>query len=702
VAFTTISPYVSVIGPEDTMMETPTSPPQPSQLSFDVLFSIFTFISPRKHIPNIFEDDDTVDDDTFDDNLDMWRSSARSLAFSQVCRHWRQVALAIPSIWSTPFFRHQSLGMLMLDRAEQAPLTIVWPPVIEREAYRWFWDDSFLRTLDKRAWSATSFLQAKREYSWRDDKLLSSRDKRSRSAMSFVQTIGDHVQHIEALDVEVHENDQDLHVICEHVVSHSRILSKLHICVNVAQNDEPVWYRFDTRILDFRKIELSARATAFTHLSLTNCFVHFPAMVMQHLTSLSLDLGRTDQRISQDELLNLIKAAPFLESISLSSAIGEASNTDDPSPNWKPIELSQLRFFFVDDVMMALMRLLENVGISAAQTCRISIQRSYEDIDGSGELTTFMKMFLQDCIRKAHKFPRFTVAQWDNRLFLSADTGPAGSRCPADYVFLGSLPYWDPYETGLTLRREFMPQVITLITQTAWLSLRILEIQLYDFKLDYGSTFDDTPPRGFPFGEHPKEMEAVPSRQQCIELLTSVPQLEMLKLIGDTAGRAFLSALTPPRATSVNDDVEEPSHVNDTRPSEEDDIAESTASTDNGWSQLCPALRSLHLYEMSLALGRGDLVDQPNDIIDSLEVLLSSRYKDGRPIVKLRVTEAELQDDTPEEEDGWRHHFERWVMNVHLDSLRNTESDDDNERATIAWVKGEDGWRIESSDTFTK
>lgn len=58
------------------------------------------------------------------------QQSGRIVRLSLVCRHWRQVALAFPSLWSTIQLRHEStynfeFASLCLERSKFSPLTIV-------------------------------------------------------------------------------------------------------------------------------------------------------------------------------------------------------------------------------------------------------------------------------------------------------------------------------------------------------------------------------------------------------------------------------------------------------------------------------------------------------------------------------------------------------------------------------------------------
>jgi hypothetical protein len=98
------------------------SKPGTSQLSYDVLGYIFAFVAP---IP--------YKQDTFERTTFLYKQEhlpfVHFLAFSQVCRHWRRVALAIPTLWSSPLLYHLELGGLMLERSGKAPLTVMWPPI---------------------------------------------------------------------------------------------------------------------------------------------------------------------------------------------------------------------------------------------------------------------------------------------------------------------------------------------------------------------------------------------------------------------------------------------------------------------------------------------------------------------------------------------------------------------------------------------
>jgi hypothetical protein len=51
----------------------------------------------------------------------LMRKKRRWYSFSQVCRHWRQIALDDPRLWSTIDFDHTS-ALCMLERSKDAPL----------------------------------------------------------------------------------------------------------------------------------------------------------------------------------------------------------------------------------------------------------------------------------------------------------------------------------------------------------------------------------------------------------------------------------------------------------------------------------------------------------------------------------------------------------------------------------------------------
>jgi hypothetical protein len=54
------------------------------------------------------------------------RIGSASLAFSQVCRRWRAVALKAALLWNTPPFRCLELAKKFIARANSAPLNIYW------------------------------------------------------------------------------------------------------------------------------------------------------------------------------------------------------------------------------------------------------------------------------------------------------------------------------------------------------------------------------------------------------------------------------------------------------------------------------------------------------------------------------------------------------------------------------------------------
>jgi hypothetical protein len=219
---------------------------------------------------------------------------------------------------------------------------------------------------------------------------------------------------------------------------------------------------------------------------------------------------------------------------------------------------------------------------------------------------------------------------------------PHGDLAGCGTSYMDQAASKSPGSPGCKISTEIydlqVTEIYKLITQYGdWSRLRILEIQLYDRKLASPHSF---PPgrisksRGFPLHEIPWP-GTIPTAAQCVALLEAIPNLDMLKLIGDTSGRVFLGALSglTPHGHKLKDDKR--------------NSVRNYQTNNRGLApKHCPTLQTLHLHSMSLALGSGPWPRRPsmvvNRVSDLLQVVLRSRRAQELPIHNLNVTRAEL------------------------------------------------------------
>jgi hypothetical protein len=572
-----------------------------SQLSYDIWVYIFSLVGPKTYSPNTFVD-------VHDDFIKL-PPSTHSFAFSQVCQQWRSTALSIPSLWSTPLFNDSRLGALMLDRASKTPLTIIWPSMgapLRR--------DHNVNPLPSRA--------------------------STQQGTAFIAILKDRVEQVAGLDLVSQEPAFDLDVMCRHVLSHSKMLTKVRIRYVPIAIESTSQYASPC-IMDYRDLELPLGIAAITYLSMRDCFIMLPRTRIQHIQTLIIDFFWTTVRVSLDDLMDLLQGTPALVSLNLVWAIG---NSLDSSSHRKPAELTSLRSLEIRDSPLASANLLAYLQMPYVHSYTISLMNLPDDASSPNDIMNHMETLMHYTVEVAQAYPRLAVVQ-------AADGNPATTTISAGPMpdVEGSLLVTDMFEVSAALEDDhFLGIVFGFIPRFGnWSSLRSFEIQLWDPKLENGGDEYEEYTTGFPRVE--VHDGGIPTHEQCVRLLSAMPALEMLTLNGDTSGRVFLASLTRTDGKIHNT---------------QEGFAEKAP---NNTPLLCLGLKTLRLYKLSLAMEREDMPDDVNGIIEALGLFLRLRKTHGVPIRQLQAIQAQLNGEHEEEVDDWQNHFLQWVDQVELD-----------------------------------
>jgi hypothetical protein len=270
------------------------------QLSHDVLAYTFAFVGSESFLP-------ATSFPTVDNPSPRPAPPAHYLAFSQVCRNWREIALGTPALWNHPLFDHPELGVLMLERARNSPLTVNWPPHrVERR-----------QAIDRLARTHTGASND-----------LSQEPK-------FVDAFNDHVAQISSLDLRLQEDE--IKEICDLVFSTSKMLRKAHLHCIFQGRFDPAF------VMDYGK---SFVAASLQELHLLDCYLHLPSSAMLCIVTLEIQISLSGLPVTMHEILDLLSRTPALESLHLDGAIGTI-----PSNRAKndAVSLAQLRSIFIHD-----------------------------------------------------------------------------------------------------------------------------------------------------------------------------------------------------------------------------------------------------------------------------------------------------------------------------------------------------------------
>jgi hypothetical protein len=622
------------------------------QLPYDILTYIFKQLGPKTYMPNDFEHVVGGDEQTL--------PPVHSFAFSQVCRHWRQAALAIPTLWTVPLLHSVPLANLMIERAAKTPLTIIWPSIGERA----------------------------------DDRLGLDHEKRSYETLLHI--LEDHVQQVSVLDLQACERSYwDPDTICEYVLAQSMMLNKLRIGFKIDSDDPwPV-----VKTMDYRESVLSPGITAITHLSLVDCFVQLPTVVVGHLTALTLILTSTHLRMPAEEVLDLLNGAPCLTSLHLWKVFGYYS--DARLSRSQIVEFPNLRSLYLSDYYTAIADFLALVNTPSVEV--LNIDTSSWNYGSSIDVLMNPVVERGMNVVSTQMCPRLSLVHTGLRMSISA--GWTHSGLGFAMYSSGEQCKPDAFETSVYPIRAWelkMPQTFRSFSQYGnelLSSLRVLEILFYDNDRSHDAEYR------VPCDDSETDDRPLPSRMQSADLLRALPQLDTLVLVGDTTGRMFLSTLIQHSDDAKRDEPQDDrfTHVDNTEHDDDDDDSDEEDATEKeedddehtarGYKdedlftakakqivpELCLALKTLHLHRMRLAIGRAQLIEEPKDIINSLELFLYSRQMHGLTIRELRATEAELQGDTDKEQDEWQAHFRQWVPSIHMTSCsqaKELDSDD--------------------------
>jgi hypothetical protein len=577
-----------------------------AQLSHDVLTYIFALVGPKNLILDTFMCAEAI-------NEEETSSLDSCLAFSQVCRYWRRVALDTATLWSAPLFLNMALGALMLERAKKTPLTIFWPPFV---------------------------------------------DSPVPAGSSLLEVLQGNFEQITTLSLTAPAHEFD--AMSGYFLSHATTLKKLRLIYSNSWDSE--WP--SARVLNYQQLGLLPGITSImTHLHLNHCFILLPITTTRHLTTLNVwmsSLVETDS-VSIDHLLDLLESVPALVDFQLYGILGAASN--DVAAR-KVVDHLKLQNFAVNGDITQATQLLACMHASGVQLFDVVTTTSMWEtyLASVPKSFIFLKSILQHSMARCQPYPSLTLELLERSMDILASR--SFSSLNSDDELSQAV-----YKIETKRLNIKISVILNLVSCCGDLShVRMLELRLFDMKLDHRIEEEDLPPHGFPHGDIIEDL--VPDDTSSIELMKAVPQLEILILIGDTTALRFLSVLRP--IPQYGEQV----------PLRDDDDGQakgrSLAVIDTRDSykpvELCPKLNVLYLYDTSLALGegstaRGPSPEEPNKVAMFLEMFVRARQEWGLPMQQLQAVRAELQGDTDEEKDEWLEYFRQWVAKVELDVL---------------------------------
>jgi hypothetical protein len=550
-------------------------------------------------------------------------------------------------LWNTPLLDCMELGALMLERTGKAPLTVVWHPPSDKHA----------RVIQpptrKHAVPNTV----------------------SRHTPNFVDALKDRVMQISSLEVKT--KDDEMRAICDLVFPPSKMLRKVHLVCRPVKDHQPAL------LIDYRKSGSSHTGiVTLEDLHMVNCFVQLAPVATQRIINLDIKMSSSKLPITMNDLLNLLHETPALKSLCLNAAIGAISaditNTNVP----KLVRLSSIDIRdHPGRVSSFLSRLQASISSLQKFVVNAGSELSKDDVSVDTYMTDaskYLETTLDYANTKLTGYSRLTLdSYWQGSITISVGHGPSclhmrtmDNECPTND---------DPCETTLdfsTTEELDTTYIYSLVTRSGdWSSVRILEIEVPDYKIVYDGEYAAV---GVPYDEPQDDLRRfTPTQSECSRLLESMPQLETLMLVGDTAGSLFLSALA---GTEYNKDQQE-----DQAAGSEKRMRAAEGNRDSGVRRLNLELKTLHLHKMSLGLAAASHKHTANELIDHLEALLHSRHVHGLPILKLCATKAQLHGNYAVEtlggEEGeknmWRAHFQQWVAHVELTTTWEDDEDGD-------------------------
>jgi hypothetical protein len=533
------------------------------------------------------------------------------------------------------------LGALMLERAADAPLTIIWPPHGG--------DNGRLRYVND--WGIVG-------------------PRPEPQDMEFMDTLNKHIAQISTLDLVA--GAEDFRVISNHVISRSTILEKLRLHYTDSAHTRVA------PLLDYREHGLSSENIRITHLSLIDCRIRLPEVVVQRIQALFLRTSQCDCLIQN--LREIVTKTPALVSLHLS--VGAFHSTENAGIVPMAINLPQLRSAHIGGRVAIIPALLSYIHAPSIQFFTTSASvRWGSGGDSEESMIEFLESALQHRMARIREFPRLTLALESG---LSLSLG----------LSLSNFSSWDHIFNIDELRSTSMETVGTRIwlakrgagwaqfllsarMARRWFTstLRVLEVAFFDPKAagSYSHRYDSWNVPGFPYTRHSYGVTYTPSIEDCKQLLATLPQLRILRVYGDVGGQPMLEALIgslPPPAPPAPPAFTRRKRNAALKAKLDADAKATRIPQRDPVPTLCLKLRTLHLTAMSLARSRRKSSPWMSNLVsDALEACLRARHMHGQPIHQLRVEQAELHEDetADAEQEEWKAYFLQWVADVDLD-----------------------------------
>jgi hypothetical protein len=270
-----------------------------NQLSNDLLVHIFHLCSSTwdfLHPPNETEEE--------------YEFPKTVLAFSQVCRSWREIALSTPSLWRTPIFDWGNVDVLpweMIRRAAKCPLII------------------------------TSHIQ--------DLNLASVQSAldRNLSRTSYVE-LAAAPQHMADLIGSLIDKPAD-------------ILRALGLYI-ISSNADPIRSSFSVDPLIF-----AGQAPCLRTLQLEGCTLHWSSMFFPNVTTLDIDLHKVSTRMTLSDVVETLRRTPLLQNLGLREVCDVSVLSDLSEVQEYSIILSFMEDLVLGDLPSLMIPLLRQLAI---------------------------------------------------------------------------------------------------------------------------------------------------------------------------------------------------------------------------------------------------------------------------------------------------------------------------------------------------